>query len=115
MSYYDFQGKPHQGNLVVFDAAAPFVLKAFQVLYQQKYPIEQLDAHHETGVTESQGNTSAFNCRTKVGERSFSLHAYGLAIDINVQHNPYIGSFSLDNQVDIKALLSLRRKIAYII
>ncbi len=42
-------------------------------------------------------NTSAFNCRATTGKpNEFSLHAYGVAIDINPLQNPYIG-FSKEN------------------
>jgi hypothetical protein len=34
-------------------------------------------------------NTSAFNARNVAGSNSLSLHAYGLAIDINPIQNPY--------------------------
>jgi hypothetical protein len=37
-------------------------------------------------------NTSAFNCRRAVGSAagSWSMHAYGLAIDVNPRENPYL-------------------------
>jgi hypothetical protein len=37
-------------------------------------------------------NTSAFNCRPAVarGPRSWSMHAYGEAIDVNTVENPYL-------------------------
>jgi hypothetical protein len=37
-------------------------------------------------------NTSAFNCRAAVGSTtgSWSMHAYGLAIDVNPVENPYL-------------------------
>lgn len=35
------------------------------------------------------GDTGAYNCRRVTGGSSYSLHAYGIAIDINWQSNPY--------------------------
>ena len=37
-------------------------------------------------------NTSSFNCRYAVapGPKSWSMHAYGEAIDVNTVENPYI-------------------------
>jgi hypothetical protein len=35
-------------------------------------------------------NTSAFNCRRVSGSSSWSMHAYGLAIDVNPVENPYV-------------------------
>jgi hypothetical protein len=35
-------------------------------------------------------NTSAFNDRTVVGGTSISMHAFGLAIDLNPIQNPYV-------------------------
>jgi hypothetical protein len=35
-------------------------------------------------------NTSAFNCRDIPGTGSWSLHAYGRAVDVNPRLNPYI-------------------------
>lgn len=35
------------------------------------------------------GDTDSYNCRTITGGRLKSLHAYGIALDINWQTNPY--------------------------
>ena len=35
-------------------------------------------------------NTSGFNCRRVAGQRSWSEHAYGAAIDLNPVQNPYV-------------------------
>lgn len=35
-------------------------------------------------------NTSAFNCRPITGGGGWSLHSYGVAIDINPRENPYV-------------------------
>lgn len=35
------------------------------------------------------GDTGAYNCRKITGGSGYSLHAYGIALDINWQSNPY--------------------------
>jgi hypothetical protein len=35
-------------------------------------------------------NTSGFNCRFVAGTRRWSMHAYGLAVDVNPVENPYV-------------------------
>ena len=37
-------------------------------------------------------NTSCFNARKVKGSDTWSMHAYGLAIDINPLYNPYVGA-----------------------
>jgi hypothetical protein len=37
-------------------------------------------------------NTSAFNCRRVTGGSSWSMHAYGLALDVNPIENPYVSN-----------------------
>jgi poly-gamma-glutamate synthesis protein (capsule biosynthesis protein) len=41
-------------------------------------------------------NTSGFNCRRVAGQRSWSQHAYGAAIDINPVQNPYVTARGVD-------------------
>jgi hypothetical protein len=41
-------------------------------------------------------NTSAFNCRLVDGTNNWSMHAYGLAVDINHCENVYIDGGHVD-------------------
>jgi hypothetical protein len=41
-------------------------------------------------------NTSAFNCRLVDGTNDWSMHAYGLAVDINPCENVYIENGYID-------------------
>ncbi|MBN2675766.1 MAG: M15 family metallopeptidase [Alphaproteobacteria bacterium] len=86
MSYFDFNGKIRTGSLLVHHSLATSTLHIFQELYRQKFPIEKMDYLDLKNLR----NTIAFNCRKKVARESFSLHSYGLAIDINPMQNPYI-------------------------
>jgi D-alanyl-D-alanine carboxypeptidase len=56
-------------------------------------------------------NTSAFNGRYVSGTRRWSMHAYGIAIDINPVENPYVsGSYVSPPQGRAYADRSLRRR-----
>jgi D-alanyl-D-alanine carboxypeptidase len=94
ISYLDFNGKTQVGNLIVFDAAAPFVLDAFKELYQHQFPLEKLSPIPTVNAREE---TSAFVCRNIVGGVQSSLHSYGLAMDINISRNPYVGDCEIRN------------------
>ena len=106
--YYDFNGNKKMGHMIVNAKLADEVLLIFQELYNIKYPIEKMDLidNYSGGdkkvgssldyASIDQNNTSAFNDRKSVtndGEQeTVSAHAYGQAIDINPQINPYINS-----------------------
>lgn len=93
-SYYDFLGHEKIGHLIVMDAAASELSKAFQDIYQHHFPIETpQDLKDDLSIKE--GSTVAFSCRNMIGQSLMSLHAYGLAIDINTSRNPYAGSYSI--------------------
>jgi len=101
--YIDFQGKHHNdGVMVVMDAVAPYVARIFTGLYEQRFPINKARP-----ISEYQGddersmnanNSSSFNYRQVTGKSSLSLHAYGLAIDINPIQNPFV-EFSKEGSV----------------
>ncbi len=112
ISYYDFQQHEQTGQIVVFDAAAPFVLAAFQKLYAEHYPLEHLYVINNTTAS----GTGAFYCRAIRNGTNFSLHAYGLAVDINPAHNPYIGGFKLmpDGSMQGQLLPNYAAEIPYL-
>lgn len=94
-SYVDFDGRRHDdGEIVVLDAAAPQVGALFDALLQRRFPLARARAmKHYRGDDEAamrDNNTSAFNDRAITGGTAPSLHAYGLAIDINPVQNPYV-------------------------
>jgi hypothetical protein len=96
LSYYGFDNQVHTGTLIVFDAIAPYTVAAFKKLYKNHYLLEKFDVSHQSSANETE-NTSGFNCRNIVGKKSYSLHSYGLAIDMNVSRNPYIGAYKKTN------------------
>ena len=93
------------------ECIAEDVLNIFKELFQQKYQIESIILVDEFWVEGEDGNradfesievnnTSCFNYRPVSGGESLSNHAYGLAIDINPQQNPYVtaaGVYSHEN------------------
>jgi D-alanyl-D-alanine carboxypeptidase len=94
-SYFGFDGAVHaDGEIMVMDAAAEHVLRLFNKLRDMHYPIAKAklinhyDGDDDASIADN--NTSAFNFRNVAGTNSLSLHAYGLAIDINPVQNPYV-------------------------
>jgi hypothetical protein len=94
-SYLGFDGSIHgDGEIMVMDAAAENVLWIFNKLRDMRFPIakakliNQYDGNDDASIADN--NTSAFNSRNVAGTNSLSLHAYGLAIDINPVQNPYV-------------------------
>jgi hypothetical protein len=93
--YIDFDGQPHDdGAVVVLDAVADHVVQIFAELRQARFPIAGADLMNaydgDDDVSMARNNTSAFNVRNVAGGGGLSLHAYGVAIDINPVQNPYL-------------------------
>jgi hypothetical protein len=94
VSHFGFDQKFHTGEMIVHASVAEDVVEVFRKLHGARFPIEQMrvitaeeiDAH----PTGDWNDTTSFVCRPAVGSGSWSNHAYGLAIDINPFHNPYL-------------------------
>ena len=97
--YCDFDGAERQGELVVHHAIADDVIIIFRDLYHQQFPIQQMvtmdQFHGSDDESMRANNSSCFNNRMIKGTDKYSLHSYGLAIDINPVQNPCI---SFDKQ-----------------
>ena len=94
-SYVDFHRKLHTGGeVVVMDAAAKHVLRIFETLRRARFPIAKalvMDRYDGDDLAAmNDNNTSAFNDRPVTGGGPPSLHAYGLAIDVDPVQNPYV-------------------------
>jgi hypothetical protein len=92
--FVDFEGRAHvDGEIVVMDVVADHVAQVFATFRDIRFPIAKarLMDHYEGNddASMADNNTSAFNARRIVGGNSLSMHAYGLAIDINPIQNPY--------------------------
>jgi hypothetical protein len=96
LAFIGFDGKRHLGVLVVNARVVPQVVVVFRTLYRARFPIRRMqpiDAYHgNDDRSAAADNTSAFNCRAAVtpGGNSWSMHAYGEAIDVNDVENPYL-------------------------
>jgi hypothetical protein len=92
--YVGFDGRAHgNGEIVVMDAVADPVLRIFTRLRELRFPIAKArlmnDYNGNDSASTRDDNTSAFNARKAVGSNSLSMHAYGLAIDLNPVQNPF--------------------------
>ena len=94
VSHYGFDGGFHTGEILVNAAVAEDVVEVFRKLHEARFPIEQMRVITEEEIdappTGDWNDTTSFVCRPAVGSESWSQHAYGLAIDINPFHNPYV-------------------------
>lgn len=96
MSYWGFDDRAHTGTMIVNAAVADDVVRVFKQLYAARFPIrrmEPVDAFKGSDPKSmAADNTSGFNCRYAVapGPKSWSVHAYGEAIDVNTVENPYL-------------------------
>ena len=97
--HYNFDHALQVGEIIVNSAIAEDVLGVFRELYEVEYEIESMrliddfwagSGHSSDGVSIDHNNTSAFCYRTITNGSSLSNHAYGCAIDINPQQNPYV-------------------------
>jgi len=89
-----FDGLLHRGEIVVMDAAADHVRRVFGLLVEMNFPIEKAKLMNYYNGSDDEAiadnNTSGFNHRNVEGGNALSLHAYGLAIDLNPKQNPYV-------------------------
>jgi hypothetical protein len=93
VSFRGFDGLAHTGELLVNARAAGDVVKVFARLFAEGYPIEQMrvtSAAELNAPPTGDGNTTdAYACRPVRGNKIWSQHAYGLAVDVNPFQNPY--------------------------
>jgi hypothetical protein len=98
--YWDAAGKTQTGRMVVHHDVEDAVLKAFQQVYEARYPIARMRLVDEYGGDDDasmiDNNTSAFNCRRVKNSTSWSQHSYGRAVDINPFKNPWVNGNTVD-------------------
>jgi hypothetical protein len=94
VSHMGFDGEYHTGELLVNAAWAGEVVEVFEELHAARFPIEQMRIIRAEEIdappTGDWNDTTSFVCRPAVGNTSWSQHAYGLAVDVNPFHNPYL-------------------------
>jgi len=94
VEYFSFDNKLHRGQILINKKVIKDIQEIFQFIKSSKFPIGKVIPivkyawSDETSMLDN--NTSAFNYRLVDGNKVLSLHAYGLAIDINPMQNPFI-------------------------
>ena len=103
VSHWGFDGRAHTGQLVVHATAAGRLESVFRRLYAAHFPIRHMTLADMYGPTRGRPRdgdvTGSFDCRQAVpspctggsGTGTWSMHAFGLAVDINPLENPYVG------------------------
>jgi hypothetical protein len=96
VGYWGFDRRPHTGALIVNARAVRPLTRVFSRLYAARFPVRRLRPIDAYGGNDERSldadNTAAFNCRFAIapGPRRWSVHAYGLAVDVNPVENPYL-------------------------
>ena len=87
VSFRGFDGLAHTGELLANARAANALVTVFGDLFAEGYPIERMrvtSAAELNAPPTGDGNTTAaFACRPVRGQKAWSQHAYGLAVDVN--------------------------------
>jgi len=92
--YYSFDGKKHQGQIIVNRELEDDVYDIFNYIEEILFPIGkvvpiaayQWDDHSSM----ADNNSSSFNFRVIEGTTKLSMHSLGKAVDINPVQNPVI-------------------------
>lgn len=92
--YINFDGFSQIGELLIARQVVEKVTLIFEELYHIKFPIHQIKLIDEFDGNDIRSmeanNSSAFNGRRVMNTSKWSSHAYGVAIDINPEQNPYM-------------------------
>jgi len=96
LAYWGFDRRTHTGALIVDVRAVAPLTRVFGLLYAARFPLRRLRPIDAYGGSDERSleadNTSAFNCRYAVapGPKRWSVHAFGLAVDVDPVENPYL-------------------------
>ena len=105
VSYWGFDRRVHTGTVIVNLRAVAPLTRVFSRLYAARFPLRRMRPVDAYGGSDERSlaadNTAGFNCRYAVasGPKRWSVHAYGLAVDVNPVENPYV----LDGRVHPRA------------
>jgi hypothetical protein len=100
VTHRGFDRRDHTGQLIVNEQYARPLAGVFERLYELKFPIRHMRFADYYGPKKGRPGdvTASFECRQAAaspctGGRTgtWSMHAYGLAVDINPRENPYVG------------------------
>ena len=94
VSYYGFDGLLHRGQIIVNKKVTADIVEIFNVIREIRFPVEKVVPMVEYNWSDEKSmrdnNTSSFNYRFLSGSKLLSMHASGLAVDINPKQNPYV-------------------------
>jgi hypothetical protein len=101
VTHRGFDGRARRGQLVVNEDAAAGLAGVFRDLYRAGFRIRHMRFADAYGPVARRPRdvTASFECRQAVpspctggtGTGTWSNHAYGLAVDLIPQENPYVG------------------------
>jgi len=108
LRYWGFDGRVHNGRLVVNEDSTAAVVSVFRQLYSVRFPIRRMRLVDDYGGSDfgsiEADNTSAFNCRAATGSTHWSEHAYGHAVDVDPIENPYVSSGQTSHRASVAYL-----------
>lgn len=94
LDHWGYDRSVKRGRLVVHEQASRRIRNVFERLFEIGFPIRRMrliDAYDGSDDRSLRANnTSAFNCRFVAGTIRWSMHAFGLAIDVNPVQNPFV-------------------------
>ncbi len=92
--YYSFDGKLHQGQLVINRLLQQEVAHLFARIKALRFPVAKalpiVRYGWSDGASMADNNASGFNYRFVAGTTRLSRHALGFALDINPRQNPVV-------------------------
>lgn len=92
--YYSFDGKKHQGQMIVNREREDDVYEIFNFIEKILFPIGKVvpivayQWNDQSSMADN--NSSSFNFRVIEGTTKLSMHSLGKAVDINPVQNPVI-------------------------
>jgi hypothetical protein len=92
--YYSFDGRKHQGQIIVNSELEDDVYELFNFIEKIFFPVEKVipivDYQWNDRSSMADNNSSSFNFRVIEGTTKLSMHSLGKAVDINPVQNPVI-------------------------
>jgi LysM repeat protein len=98
VSYIDFQGRYHDGSIIMHESLVRATQLAFGTLFRWRYRIMAMSpmSANMPGQSDLSIVTSGYQCRPVAGTTTWSEHAYGRAIDLNPLQNPMVRGDLID-------------------
>jgi hypothetical protein len=92
VTHLGYDGAVHDGVIVLHRRVAMEAVAIFHALFDAGFRIERMDPYEDfpIGAYAASNDSVGFYCRPAQDDpKSFSWHAYGIAIDLNPMTNPY--------------------------